>query len=58
MTEFNHKEGASLLTLGVKDTQPIDFLDKMSDKEKDLKIMCESVDDFLKNIGKSNNKDD
>jgi hypothetical protein len=38
------------LTLGVKDTQPIDFLDKMIDKEKDLKILSEAcVDDFLKN---------
>ena len=29
---------------------PIDFLDKMGDKDRDLKVMCESVaDDFLKN---------
>ena len=29
---------------------PIDYMDKMVDKEKDLKILCELVsDDFLKN---------
>ena len=29
---------------------PIDFLDKMADKDKDLKMLCEQVaDDFLKN---------
>ena len=29
---------------------PIDYLDKMMEKEKDLKILCEQVtDDFLKN---------
>lgn len=29
---------------------PVDYMDKMVDKEKDLKILCEQVaDDFLKN---------
>jgi len=36
----------------VKDPVPIDHLDKMPDKDKDLKMLCDSVaDDFLKNLG-------
>ena len=50
-TEFNDKNNPhNIITLGVKEPMPIDFLDKMGDKDRDLKVMCESVaDDFLKN---------
>jgi hypothetical protein len=38
------------ITFQVKDPIPIDYLDKMGDKDRDLKILCESIaDDFLKN---------
>lgn len=34
----------------VKDPVPIDYLDKMPDKAKDLKMLCElAVEDLLKN---------
>lgn len=47
------------MTVGVKDTQPIDFLDKMTDKEKDLKILSEAaVEDFLKNTKDKNENDE
>jgi len=56
-TEFQDKFNKdNIITIGVKDPQPIDFLDKMSDKERDLKVMCESIaDDFLKNMEAGNN---
>lgn len=38
------------ITFQVKDPVPIDYLDKMRDKERDLKLLGETVaDDFLKN---------
>mmetsp|Transcript_24004 Transcript_24004/g.36882 ORF Transcript_24004/g.36882 Transcript_24004/m.36882 type:complete len:350 (+) Transcript_24004:398-1447(+) len=47
---YNLKDRENIITFQVKDPVPIDFLDKMSDKERDLKLLCESiVDDFLKN---------
>ena len=42
----------NIITFQVKDPVPIDHLDKMPDKDKDLKMLCDSVaDDFLKNLG-------
>lgn len=41
----------NIITFQVKDPVPIDYLDKMPDKDKDLKMLCEQVaDDFLKNL--------
>ena len=35
----------------MKDPTPIDYLDRMSDKDRELKLLCESIaDDFLKNL--------
>ncbi len=51
-SEYIHKDKSckNKITFQVKDQVPIDFLDKMSDKDKDLKLICEQVaEDFLKN---------
>jgi hypothetical protein len=38
------------ITFQVKDPIPVDYLDKMSDQERDLKLLGETIaDDFLKN---------
>ena len=38
------------ITFQVKDPIPVDYLDKMSDQDRDLKLLGESIaDDFLKN---------
>ena len=43
----------NIITFQVKDPVPIDYLDKMPDKDKDMKMLCEQVaDDFLKNLPK------
>jgi len=61
-TEFKSLDkvaGESTITLGVKDQLPIDFLDRLTDKEKDLKVLCESVaDDFLKNSNQNDAGED
>ena len=31
----------NIITFQVKDPVPIDYLDRMPDKEKDLKMLCE-----------------
>ena len=47
---IHNKEPLNKITFQVKDPQPIDYLDKMGDKDRDLKILCESIaEDFLKN---------
>lgn len=47
---YNIKEPENIITFQVKDAKPIDYLDKMSDKERDLKLISEQIaDDFLKN---------
>ena len=44
-------EKKQICTFQVKDPTPIDYLDKMNDKDRDLKLLCESIaDDFLKNL--------
>jgi len=44
------KKSRNIIAFQIQDEQPIDFLDKMGDKEKDLKLLCEqTVRDFLKN---------
>lgn len=50
-SEVKDKENPeNVITFQVKDPVPIDFLDKMPDKDKDLKMLCEQVaEDFLKN---------
>lgn len=51
-SEFIHRDRSckNKITFQVKDQVPIDFLDRMSDKDKDLKLICEQVaEDFLKN---------
>ena len=46
--EKGNKE--NFITITVKDPIPIDHLDKMPDKKKDLKMLCEqAAEDLLKN---------
>ena len=43
----------NVIQFHVRDAVPIDYLDKMPDKHKDMKLICEQVaDDFLKNLPK------
>lgn len=38
---FNHKKNRNKIFVNVRDPVPIDYLDKMSDKQKDIKLQCE-----------------
>lgn len=41
----------NIITFQVKDPVPVDYLDKMPDKDKDLRMLSEQVaEDFLKNL--------
>jgi len=45
----------NLIVFHIRDRKPIDFLDKMPDMERDLKLMCDDIaDDFLKNLDINN----
>ena len=58
-SEFEDKQhGKNKITFLVREQTPIDFLDKMQDKEKDLRILCDSAaDDFLRNQDIANPND-
>lgn len=50
-SEMKQKSSDNIITFQVKDLISIDFLDKMGDKEREIKIMCESAcDDIIKNL--------
>lgn len=38
---LNHKKNRNKIFVNVRDPVPIDYLDKMSDKQKDIKLQCE-----------------
>ena len=57
-SEMKQKNSENIITFQVKDLISIDFLDKMGDKEREIKIMCESTcDDIIKNLHESDTKD-
>ena len=51
---FSRANENNIITFQIKDPVPIDFLDKMTEKDTDLRIVCENIaDDFLKNMAAS-----
>ena len=47
---YNKDTKENLIVFHIRDRVPIDFLDKMPDRERDLKLMCDDIADyFLKN---------
>ena len=56
-TQFEGKKDVDnkIITLGRREPQPIDFMEKMIDKNKEIKYICEnSAFDFIKNTQNEN----